>query len=109
MSTYTLLPGSKRTLLPNSRSAGPIDPSEIASITVRVRSTGDPNALAKKAYELANTPVAKRKYLTHEELEKLHGANPNDLDKVEHFAQRQKGRDDGARRARQDRDGRFRI
>jgi kumamolisin len=87
MSTYTPLPGSKRTLLPNSRSAGPIDPSEIASITVRVRSTGDPNALAKKAYELANTPVAKRKYLTHEELEQLHGANPNDLDKVEHFAQ----------------------
>lgn len=153
MSTYTTLPGSKRTLLPNSRAAGPVNPSEIASITVRVRSAGDPNALAKKAYELANTPIAKRKYLTHEELEKQHGANQDDLDKVEHFAQqhdltvvhrsapersivlkgklgnllaafnadvqmyhhatgtyrRQKGRDDGARRAQQDRDGRFRI
>jgi kumamolisin len=84
---YAPLPGSQRTLLPNSRPAGPIDPSEIASVTVRVRSAGDPEALAKKAYELAGTPIAQRKYLTHEELEKLHGANPDDLDKIEHFAQ----------------------
>jgi hypothetical protein len=73
MAVYVPLPGSKRTLLPNSRPAGPIDPSEIASVTVRVRSAGDPAALAKTAYDLAKTPLAERKYLTREELEQQHG------------------------------------
>jgi kumamolisin len=86
MPTYIPLPGSKRTLLPNSRLAGPINSSEITSVTVRVRSAGDPEALAKKAYDLANTPLAERKYLTHEDLEKQHGAKQEDLDKIEHFA-----------------------
>src|SRR5580700_4021547 len=87
MVAYVALPGSKRTLMANSRAAGPINPAEIASLTVRVRSTGDHEALAKTAYELASTPLAKRKYLTHQELEEHHGAAQEDLDKVEHFAQ----------------------
>ncbi len=87
MSIYVPLPGSQRTLLPNSRPAGPVDASQIASVTVRVRSVGDPAALAKKAYELAATPMAKRKYLTQAELEKQHGASQADLDTIEHFAQ----------------------
>ena len=87
MTVHVPLPGSKRSLLANSRLAGPVNPSEIASLTVRVRSVGDPQALARKAYELANTPLAKRKYLTREELEQQHGASQDDLDKVEHFAQ----------------------
>src|SRR5262249_51350219 len=87
MPQYVGLPGSKRTLLPNSRPAGPIDPSEITSVTVRVRSAGDKDTLAKKAYELANTALAKRKYLTREQLAKQHGASQADLNKVEHFAQ----------------------
>jgi hypothetical protein len=87
MAVYVPLPGSKRSVLPNSRPAGPIDPSEIASVTVRVRSAGDPAALAKQAYDLANTHMAERKYLTHEELERRHGAAKEDLDKIEHFAQ----------------------
>jgi kumamolisin len=84
---YVGLPGSKRTLLPNSRPAGPIDPSEITSVTVRVRSTGNKDTRAKKAYDLANMPLAKRKYLTREQLEKQFGASQADLDKVEHLAQ----------------------
>jgi kumamolisin len=52
-----------------------------------VRAAGDPEALVKKVYDLASTPMAERKYLTHEELEKQHGAKQEDLDKVEHFAQ----------------------
>jgi kumamolisin len=67
--------------------AGPINPSEIASVTVRLRSAADPKALAKKAYDLASTPMAERKYLTYEELENQHGAKQEDLDKIEHFAQ----------------------
>jgi kumamolisin len=87
MVAYVPLPGSKRILMANSRAAGPIDPAEIASLTVRIRSEGDPQALVAKAYELANTPMAKRRYLTHDELEKQHGAAQEDFDKVEHFAQ----------------------
>jgi kumamolisin len=87
MTIYVPLPGSKRSLLPNSRSAGPVDPSEMASVTVRVRSSGDPAVLAKMAYDLANEPVADRKYLTHDELGQQYGAAQEDLDRIEHFAQ----------------------
>lgn len=87
MPAYVPLPGSARTLMSNSRAAGPVDPSEIASITVRVRSGGDPAALARKAYDLASTPLARRQYLTHAELEQQHGASKEDLDAIEHFAQ----------------------
>ncbi len=87
MATHVPLPGSKRSLMPNSHPAGAINPVEITSVTVRVRSAGDPQSLVEKAYELASTPLAKRKYLTHAELEEHHGAAQEDLDKIEHFAQ----------------------
>ena len=48
MVAYVPLPGSKRILMANSRAAGPIDPTEIASLTVRIRSEGDPQALLRK-------------------------------------------------------------
>jgi kumamolisin len=87
MAVYIPLPGSQRNLLPNSRLAGPINLSEIASLTVRLRSVGDPEALVRKTYDLAATPLATRKYLTHAELEKQFGTSQDDLDKIEHFAQ----------------------
>jgi kumamolisin len=87
MSVYVPIGGSTRALLPNSRAAGPVDPNEIASVTVRLRSRGDPAALAAKAYEIASKPLAQRQYLTHAELEKQHGADRADLDTLEHFAQ----------------------
>ena len=87
MASYVTLPGSRRTPMPNSRLAGPVNKSDIASVTVRVRSSGDPATLVKKAYELAGKPLAERSYLTHAELEKQYGARQEDLDKVEHFAQ----------------------
>jgi kumamolisin len=87
MTVYVPIAGSTRTLLPNSRPAGPVDPNEMASLTVRLRSRGDPAALVSKAYELASKPLAQRQYLTHDELEKQHGADPADLDTLEHFAQ----------------------
>src|SRR5690349_10559581 len=48
MPRYVPLPGSTRALMPDSRPAGAIDPNEITSVTVHVRGTGDPDALAKK-------------------------------------------------------------
>jgi kumamolisin len=87
MAGYVPLPGSKRLLLPNSRSAGPVDPSEIDSITVRIRSTGDTEALEKRVHEQSTQPLADRTYLTREELAQHHGASAEDLDLVEQFAQ----------------------
>jgi kumamolisin len=87
MATYVPLPGSKRVLLANSRPAGSVDLSEIASVTVRLRSRGDIGALEKSVYEQASEPLGTRKYLTHQELAEQQGAAKEDLDKVEHFAQ----------------------
>src|ERR1700742_2308689 len=86
MSVYVPLNGSKRELLPNSHAAGPIDLSEIASLTIRVRSVGDPMDLVQRAHELGRTPVAERRYLTHAELAEQHGAAEADLEAVARFA-----------------------
>src|SRR5260370_6984818 len=87
MGDYVPLPGSKRLLLPNSRPAGPIDTSEVDSITVRVRSAGDTEALEKKVNEQTQLPLQDRTYITREELAQPHGASAEDLDKVEQLAQ----------------------
>ena len=57
MGAYVPLPGSKKLLMPSSRSAGPVDSSEIATVTVRVRSQSDTGALAKHAYAMASTTL----------------------------------------------------
>ncbi|MGO9730628.1 S53 family peptidase [Mycobacterium sp.] len=87
MTVYVPLPGTQKSLLPNSRPAGPVNPSELASLTVRVRSTGDPKALEKRVYQQAAKPLAKREYLTHEQLAEQYGGSKEDLDKIEAFAQ----------------------
>lgn len=87
MATYIPLPGSRRTLLPNSRPAGPIDKSESASLTLRIRGTGDLGALEKVVYEQGNRPLAQRTYLSREEYAQKHGASAADLDLIEQHAQ----------------------
>jgi kumamolisin len=87
MATQVTLPGSKRALLPKSRAAGPVDPSEIATLTVRTRSVGDVAALEKRVQQQGREPLAKRTYLTRAELAQGHGARAEDLDLVEQFAQ----------------------
>ena len=63
MTVHVPLRGSRRTLLPYSRPAGRVDPNEPASVTVRVRSRGNPRELVQKAYDLARTPLGDREYL----------------------------------------------
>ena len=87
MTTYVPIRGSARSLLPNSRAAGPVDASEMASLTIRLRSVGDPSSLIDKAYQLGNTPLGQRQYLTHDQLEAAHGASATDLNTIEQFAQ----------------------
>jgi kumamolisin len=84
--SHIALPGSKHTLLANSRPAGPVDPKEIASLTVRVRSVGDPAALEERVQQQSREPLADRTYLSRAELALSHGAKAEDLDLVEQFA-----------------------
>lgn len=88
MSVYVPLNGSKRELLPNSHTAGSVDLSEIVSLTIRVRSVGDPMDLVQRAHELGRTPIAERRYLTHAELAEQYGAAETDLDEISQFASR---------------------
>ena len=86
--SYVSLPGSKRELLPNSRPAGSIDPSEMTSITVRVRPSGKPADLEKKVKAIYKQPLKDRQYISREELAGQHGARAEDLDSLEQFALR---------------------
>src|SRR4051794_15001674 len=87
MAVFVPLPGSHRELLHESRAAGPVDPSEQASVTVRIRPAQDSKALEKLAYDLASEPLADRKYLTPQEFAAQYGAKKQDLDLIEHYAQ----------------------
>jgi kumamolisin len=87
MPAYVSLPGSRRNLLPNSRPAGPVDKSEIASLTVRLRSGGDFADLEKQVYEQSKRPLDQRAYLSREEFAKRYGSGAADLDLVERLAQ----------------------
>ncbi len=86
MATHVTLRGSKRTLLANSRAAGPVDPKEIISLTVRTRSVGDFAALEQRVKQQSREPLAQRTYLSRAELASGHGAKAEDLDLVEQFA-----------------------
>jgi kumamolisin len=74
-------------LLHGSRPAGPINKSEIASVSVRMRSSGDIADLEKQVADLYARPLAKRTYVSRTALAKSHGARGEDLDAVERFAQ----------------------
>ena len=67
---------------------GPIDTKEIASITVRTRSTGDMADLENFVRAQYARPLARRTYLSKPELAHSHGASEEDLHVVERYAQR---------------------
>jgi kumamolisin len=87
-SGFVTLHGSERKPLAHSRAAGPVDPAEPTSVTVRLRPVNDIAALAATVEKLYARPLAKRTYLTRDELTHRHGARREDLDSIEHFAQR---------------------
>lgn len=86
-SAYVPLAGSHRELLPNSRPAGSIDPSEITSVTVRTRAATNIAELEGKLETLYEQPLNERVYLSREDLARQHGGRAEDLDAIEQFAQ----------------------
>src|SRR2546423_8647952 len=85
--SFVPLPGSRRELLPHSRAAGSIDHTEVTSLTVRTRSSGDLAALEQSVQDLYQAPLGERQYLSREELAQRHGARTEDFDAIEAYAQ----------------------
>jgi kumamolisin len=82
---HAILPGSDSELLANSRAVGPVDPNELSSLTVRVRSAAADGALETFVQKLYAQPLAKRQYLTRAQLATQFGGVEADLDKVERY------------------------
>jgi kumamolisin len=80
------LPGSQKEPLPDARAAGPVNPAELADVTVRVRAKPGSD-LDGALNALLAEPAAKRRFLTPAELESKHGASDADFDKIEDFAE----------------------
>lgn len=85
--SHIALPGSQRELLPDSRLAGSIDPTEVSSLTIRTRPQGDLGAVEAELAALYARPLGRRQYLSRGEAAEKFGARIDDLDALEAFAQ----------------------
>ena len=89
----TTVPGSEKKALPNSKVIGAVDPNERIEITVvlRPRNSGGDSRTSKAAAEQAmNTGLQlpeQRQYLSREGFAAQRGADPEDVAKIEAFAQ----------------------
>jgi kumamolisin len=76
--------GSERHPVPGARAAGPVDAQERVEVTLKLRGQGN-KAAAVEA--LGQTPLSRRAYLTHAELEQRFGTSSEDMDRIEAFAE----------------------
>jgi len=77
--------GSEVPAVPGSRKIGTTPPDERIEVAVHLRRCPSSKGLPSME-ELAAQPPHKRKHLTHEEFESIHGASPDDVAKVKSFA-----------------------
>lgn len=82
------LPGSERQDVANANDQGSVDPDQEAEVTLNLRSRMPDDEFQKKVNALSMEPITSRKYLSREELSELRGANPEDIARVEAFANR---------------------
>jgi kumamolisin len=78
------LTGSERAPLAGAKEIGPANPNETLDVTIRLRSRA-----GKKPIVNANEftkPIKDRIILTRQEFEKVHGADPDSIARVESFA-----------------------
>jgi kumamolisin len=76
------IPGSERQAVRGAKRLAPARADERLEVTVRLRRLNPLPATAVDGHELP----ASRSYLTHDQLESKHGADPADIAKVETFA-----------------------
>ena len=80
--------GSDRTPVPGARAVGPVAADERLEVTVRLRPKTALQSLAATG-ALEDQPPKERRYLSREAYVETHGADPQDVAKVESFAQDQ--------------------
>jgi len=76
--------GSERQPVPGARAAGPVNANERIEVTLKLRGQGKK---AQAVEAMGQTPLSKRAYLTHAELEQQFGARGEDMDRIEAFAE----------------------
>jgi kumamolisin len=81
MSMVTI-PGTERHVMRGAKSIGPANPSERFEVTVRLKHK---SPIPAKALDGTSRPRT-RTYLTHDQMESQHGADPAHIAKVEAFA-----------------------
>jgi kumamolisin len=85
--------GSEKKALPNAKVIGNVDPDERIEITVVLRprtSTGGvrtAKAAAEDLMKVAARPLEQRRYVSRESFASQRGADPEDIEKVEAFAE----------------------
>lgn len=79
------LSGSERQPVPGARRIGPADPSEMASVTVRLRRRPNAPPLPDPV-DVMRQPPARRRYIAREDFAGIYGADPIDVARVGAFA-----------------------
>jgi kumamolisin len=77
------IPGSDKQSMAGAKPVGPVRPDERVEVTVRLRRKAP---LPADGALQGDTSPGKRKYLSREEFAAAHGADPQDIEKVEAFA-----------------------
>jgi kumamolisin len=85
-SPRVIVPGSEKTTVPDSHAVGPAPGDERLEVTVRLRPKTPLQSLAWTS-ALEDLLPKERTYLSHEEYTTEHGADPQNIVKVEDFAQ----------------------
>jgi kumamolisin len=80
-----IVPGSDKQALPGAKAVAPVRPDERFEVTVRLRPKAALQALATRGF-LDDKHPGQRSYLTRNEYEEAHGADPKDVAKVSEFA-----------------------
>ncbi len=80
------LAGSERNVLPGARMMGAADPNKRMEVTVLLRRRTPPENLTSMVKGISTSSPNKRTYLEREEFAAMHGADPDDIDKVKEFA-----------------------
>lgn len=83
------VPGSERAALPNAKKVAPADPNEKLLVTIVVRRPSTTAKLTSMIEKATNGPLSERGHLSREEFASNHGANLNELKKVEEFVEKQ--------------------
>ncbi len=78
------LTGSERSPMRGAREIGPANPNETVEVTIRLRSrAGRKPVVGAENFKLQ---PSQRRVLSRDEFEKAHGADPNDVARIEAFA-----------------------